>query len=437
MNEIAYELAEFFVLVFVAIFFLYHLIRELQPKNQGLWVVGVSLGTGVVAFGVKIALIIVFSTYPEPMLAMLPKVGPQNLGEEPAVIESFSFTQDESSYVWQALPAVAPYPMDNPPSVEKIELGKKLFFDKRLSFDGTLSCASCHEVSQDKGGTDGLPTSVGIDQQIGGRNAPTVVNAAFQKVLFWDGRAASLEEQAKGPLVNPIEMGMPSESSVVQRVKAIDDYRDEFSRVFGGENDINIDQIAKAIAAYERTLVTPDSAFDRFIRGDMAALTDQQLRGMVLFESMGCVTCHTGPNFSDASLYSDSQPYRIFPAHPDKQYEEKYQFSKDGGKMVDRSADQKEFGVWRVPSLRNVAITGPYFHNGSVDNLEEAVRIMAQLQLNKMPSNRSRDDESYTWSDIDKKMHVTTNSAISDEEVESLVAFLESLTGDVSRLSRL
>lgn len=436
MNEIAYELAEFFVLVFIAIFFLYHLIRELQPKNQGLWIVGVSLGTGVVAFGVKIALIIVFSTYSEPMLAMLPKVGPQNLGEDPPVIDSFSFSQDESSYIWQALPVVAPYPADNLPSVEKIELGKKLFFDKRLSFDGTLSCASCHEVSQDKGGTDGLPTSVGIDQQVGGRNAPTVVNAAFQKVLFWDGRAASLEEQAKGPLVNPIEMGMPSEMSVVQRIREIGDYDAEFANVFGAGRDIDIDQIAMAIAAYERTLITPDSAYDRFIRGDMSALNDQQLRGMALFESMGCVTCHTGPNFSDASLYSESLPYRIFPAHPDQHYEEKYRFSKDGGKMLERSP-QQQFGVWRVPSLRNVAITGPYFHNGSVDNLEEAVRIMAQMQLNKTLSNRSLDDESYTWSDLDKKMHVNTNSAISDEEVESLVAFLESLTGDVSRLSSL
>jgi cytochrome c peroxidase len=207
--------------------------------------------------------------------------------------------------------------------------------------------------------------------------------------------------------------------------------------VFGADKEINIELIAKAIATYERTLITPDSAYDRFIRGDMAALNEKQLRGMVLFESMGCVTCHTGPNFSDASLYSDSQPYRIFPAHPNQRYEEKYQFSKDGGKMVERSADQQLYGVWRVPSLRNVAITGPYFHNGSVDDLEEAVRIMAQVQLNKTLSNRSSDDQSYNWSDIDKKMHVTTNSAISDEEVESLVAFLESLTGDVSRLSNL
>lgn len=437
MNEIAIELVEFFVVVFLAIFFLYHLVRELQPKNQGLWIVGLSLGTGVISFGVKIALIIVFSSYSEPMLAMLstlPKLNPQIMENIPPIEETFSFSSDESAYIWEALPTTAPYPEDNPPSSKKVALGKELFFDQRLSLDGTLSCASCHEISQKKGGTDGLSTSTGIDHQKGGRNAPTVLNAAFHKVLFWDGRAASLEEQAKGPLVNPIEMGMPSEDSVVERVKEIEEYKDKFAEVFGTASDINIDQIAKALASYERTLITPNTPYDRFVTGDTHALSQQQIRGMVLFESMGCVVCHTGPNFSDASVYSDNLSYRIFPAIADKEFEAKYHFSDDSGKATDDQLQANSGGVWRIPTLRNIALTAPYFHNGSVDNLEDAVRIMARMQLNKTLSNQKFDDEYYSWSNSDKKMHITTNEALSDDEVESLVAFLESLSGDVSAL---
>jgi cytochrome c peroxidase len=440
MNQITIELVEFFVAIFFAIFFLYHLVRELQPKNQGLWILGLSLGTGVISFAVKIALIILFSSYSEPMLAMiatLPRISPQALNNIPSVKETFRFSSDDSAYTWEALPTVAPYPDDNPPSSKKAALGKKLFFDKRLSFDGTLSCASCHEISQEKGGSDGLATSTGIDHQKGGRNAPTVLNAAFQKVLFWDGRAASLEEQSKGPLVNPIEMGMPSEEKVVERVNEIKEYREMFAEAFGIGNDISINQISKALATYERTLITPNTPYDRFVMGDTHALSQKQIRGMVLFETMGCVFCHSGPNFSDASVYSNTPSYRIFPAIVDDELESKYHFSDDLGKAADDIKQKKltSGGVWRIPTLRNIALTAPYFHNGSVDNLKDAVRIMARMQLNKTLSNRKVDDEYYSWSNADKKMHITTNEALSDDEVESLVEFLESLSGDVSVLA--
>jgi cytochrome c peroxidase len=157
---------------------------------------------------------------------------------------------------------------------------------------------------------------------------------------------------------------------------------------------------------------------------------------MALFESMGCVICHTGPNFSDASVYSENLSYRVFPAIANDEFESKYHFSEDSGKATDDQLQENSGAVWRIPTLRNIALTAPYFHNGSVDNLEDAVRIMARTQLNKTISNQKFDDENYYWSSSDKKMRTTTNEALSDDEVESLVAFLQSLSGDVPVLSK-
>ncbi|MBT3055370.1 MAG: c-type cytochrome [Candidatus Thiodiazotropha sp. (ex Codakia orbicularis)] len=428
MNTGIIELLAFGLVAIIAGFFLLiSMVRELTPNQRRKWFLGIGLGTGIIAFSLKIGLIVIFSLFPGPMLSLFP----EREHELASVIASTDQRNDsrifKTPYTWQALPTSAPYPEDNPPTAEKIKLGRKLFFDTRLSADGTLSCASCHVLTDDKGGGDGLTASIGIDGKQGTRNAPTVFNAAFQKVLFWDGRASSLEDQAKGPLINPIEMGMPSLDHVVNTVRNIPEYQVLFSSTFPTRPSITIDTIAMAIASYERTLITPDSPYDRFIRGDSSALTDKQIRGMALFESTGCILCHSGPNFSAASLFSDDTPYRIFPSIPNTVYEKRHRLNDDlGAAPKDNGSDR---GVWRIPSLRNVTRTGPYFHNGSVSSLEEAVRIMAHVQLNKAISNRDTDDRSIQWLNSNKRLRVESHQALSDTEVEEIVAFLESLEG--------
>ncbi|MET0061809.1 MAG: cytochrome c peroxidase [Candidatus Thiodiazotropha endolucinida] len=428
MNTGIIELLAFGLVAIIAGFFLLiSMVRELTPNQRRKWFLGIGLGTGIIAFSLKIALIVIFSLFPGPMLSLFP----EREYEFAPVIASTDQRNDsrifKTPYTWQALPASAPYPEDNPPTAEKIKLGRKLFFDTRLSADGTLSCASCHVLTDDKGGGDGLTASIGIDGKQGIRNAPTVFNAAFQKVLFWDGRASSLEDQAKGPLINPIEMGMPSLDHVVNTVRNIPEYQALFSSAFPTRPSITIDTIAMAIASYERTLITPDSPYDRFIRGDSSALTEKQIRGMALFESTGCILCHSGPNFSAASLFSDDTPYRIFPSIPNTVYEKRHRLNDDlGAAPKDNGSDR---GVWRIPSLRNVTRTGPYFHNGSVSSLEEAVRIMAHVQLNKAISNSDTDDRSIQWLNSNKRLRIESHQALSDTEVEEIVAFLESLEG--------
>ncbi|MEW8039464.1 MAG: cytochrome c peroxidase [Candidatus Thiodiazotropha endolucinida] len=428
MNTGIIELLAFGLVAIIAGFFLLiSMVRELTPNQRRKWFLGIGLGTGIIAFSLKIGLIVIFSLFPGPMLSLFP----EREYEFASVIASTDQRNDsrisKTPYTWQALPTSAPYPEDNPPTAEKIKLGKKLFFDTRLSADGTLSCASCHILTDDKGGGDGRTASIGIDGKQGTRNAPTVFNAAFQKVLFWDGRASSLEDQAKGPLINPIEMGMPSLDHVVKTVRNIPEYQALFNITFPTRPSITIDTIAMAIASYERTLITPDSPYDRFIRGDSSALTEKQIRGMALFESTGCILCHSGPNFSAASLFSDDTPYRIFPSIPNTVYEKRHRLSDDlGAAPKDNGSDR---GVWRIPSLRNVTRTGPYFHNGSVSSLEEAVRIMAHVQLNKAISNRDTDDRSIQWLNNNKRLRVENHQALSDTEVEEIVGFLESLEG--------
>ncbi|MBS1201430.1 MAG: cytochrome c peroxidase family protein [Proteobacteria bacterium] len=201
---------------------------------------------------------------------------------------------------WQALPDRAPEPADNPTTVAKVELGKMLYFDPRFSSTGSVSCFSCHNVME--GGDDHMPTSIGVHGQKGGRNAPTVWNAAFHSAQFWDGRAATLEDQAKGPPVNPIEMGMTNLDAVILRIADIPGYRAYFRSAFGAGDVITMDNAARAIAAYERTLITPDSAYDRYVEGDETALTAQQVRGMEAFAAAGCTSCHSGPVFDGPEL---------------------------------------------------------------------------------------------------------------------------------------
>lgn len=299
---------------------------------------------------------------------------------------------------FEVLPKNPPVPQDNPITQAKIELGRKLYFDPRISKTGTISCNSCHNVML--GGEDNRAVSVGIDGLKGGRSSPTVWNAAFNSVQFWDGRAASLEEQAKGPMINPVEMGMESHDAVILRLKSISDYETEFNKVFG-KDSLNIENVAKAIATYERTLVTPDSPYDRYQKGDKKALSVGAVRGMKLVQETGCLACHSGPNFSGPRLSAGQGFYQKFPLIPGSEFESKYELSKDLGRYEVTKQDQDK-NMWRVPTWRNIALTAPYFHNGSVKTLDEAVRVMAKTQLGK---------------------------TLEENQVKDIVEFLNNLTG--------
>lgn len=318
----------------------------------------------------------------------------------------FSLMTLASMSAWaefKALPPVPPSPVDNPQTPAKIELGKMLYFDPRLSIDGTVSCNSCHNVMSHGG--DGRPVGVGVQGQRGGRGSPTVWNSAYHTVQFWDGRAASLEDQAKGPLTNPVEMGMPSHDAVMERVKAIPGYVAAFKKVFPKDKEPTIDNLAKAIAAYERTLITPNSPFDKYMKGNKKAMTAQQIRGMKLVDEIGCTSCHTGVNFNGDGFKMGEGHYQPFPQIPGSKYDKMYDLTADLGRYeVTKKAEDKN--LWRVPTWRNVALTAPYFHNGKVQNLDEAVRVMAKTQL-----------------DMD----------LNETQVADIVAFLNALTGEFPR----
>mgnify|MGYP006274720437 CR=1 FL=1 len=304
-----------------------------------------------------------------------------------------------------ALPTEAQAPAKNPRSDAKVDLGKKLYFDPRLSADGTISCNSCHNVMA--GGDDNRPVSVGIRGQKGGRSAPTVWNAAFMSAQFWDGRAASLEDQAKGPLTNPVEMGMKDHASVMRVVEEIPEYRDEFIRVFPGEvNAVNIDNLAKAIAAFERTLITPHSRFDKFVDGQESALSPVEKRGYELVQSVGCVSCHSGVNFAGPALPEGTGFFQKFPVYETNKFVAQYRFKEDTGRFsVTKNAADRH--VWRVPTWRNIALTAPYFHNGAVASLSEAVRVMAKTQLDR---------------------------DLAEDEVAAIVKFMGALTGEFPKI---
>jgi len=305
-----------------------------------------------------------------------------------------------ASAQWEALPDEAPMPLDNPTTPAKVELGKMLYFDPRLSSNGTVSCFTCHNVME--GGDDHRPTSIGVHGQAGGRNAPTVWNAAFLSAQFWDGRAATLEDQAKGPPANPIEMGMANLDATVDRIKHIPGYQAFFDVAFGGNASINIDNAAKAIAAYERTLITPNSAYDLYVLGDKEALTPQQVRGMETFAATGCMACHSGANFAGPALPMGTPFLQKFPTFTNNTYVTSYQLMNDVGRM-NVTHDQADKNMWRVQTLRNLVYTAPYMHNGSVKTMPEAVMVMAKTQLDK---------------------------DLTAEQVADIVAFLEGLTGE-------
>lgn len=254
-----------------------------------------------------------------------------------------------------------------PASAQQVALGQMLYFEKRLSKNHDVSCNSCHML--DKGGVDGSATSSGHKAQKGGRNSPTVFNAAAHFAQFWDGRAKDVEEQAKGPIMNPIEMGMPSAEAVVAVLKSMPAYVAAFEAAFPGQADaVTYDNLGKAIGAFERQLTTP-GRWDAYLNGDDKALNDEEKAGLAVFLDTGCMACHNGAALGGASY----QKLGLVKPWPDL---------KDNGRF-DATKDEADKFKFKVPSLRNIAQTGPYFHDGSVKTLEEAVKLMASHQLGK------------------------------------------------------
>jgi len=305
---------------------------------------------------------------------------------------------------WEALPDVAPAPADNPTTDAKVDLGKMLFMDPRFSSTGTVSCNSCHNVME--GGDDSRTFSMGVHGKTGGRNAPTVWNSAFHSVQFWDGRAALLEDQAKGPVTNPVEMGVTEIEQAMDKVRAIPGYKPYFDKAFG-KDSMTVVNAAKAVAAFERTLITPNSPYDQYVKGDKKAMTAQQVKGMETFAAAGCASCHSGAAFNGPKMEFGQGFYAKFPTFADNAYNKKYKLSADKGReeATGKAADAHMF---RVSTLRNITDTAPYFHNGSVNDLSEAVALMAKTQLNK---------------------------DLSDKEVKDIVAFLSALTGEYPEIT--
>jgi len=267
-----------------------------------------------------------------------------------------------------------------------VELGKKLFFDPRLSKSGFISCNSCHNLSM--GGSDNLKTSIGDHWHQGPINSPTVLNSSMSLAQFWDGRAVDLKAQAGGPIANPGEMAF-SHALAVGMLESIPAYTAEFKQVFGTDK-IDIDKVTTAIAEFENTLVTPNSRFDRWLKGDKKAITANELAGYKLFKESGCVACHNGPAVGGNSFQKMGvvEPYKT--SNPAE------------GRIAVTGEDADRF-TFKVPSLRNVELTYPYFHDGAANTLPEAVNTMGRVQLGKK---------------------------FTPEENAKIVAFLKTLTGD-------
>ena len=269
-----------------------------------------------------------------------------------------------------------------------VSLGRQLYYDPRLSISGAISCSTCHSLSSY--GVDNLSTSLGHKAQPGDRNAPTVLNAVLNFRQFWDGRAANLVEQAKGPILNPVEMGMPNPQLAIERIRTVPGYQAPFRSAFPRSPEPTYDHIAVAIAAFESTLLTP-SRFDRFLEGDAAALSAPERKGLRLFMDQGCASCHDGVGIGGNSF----KKFGLFKPYSDR---------RDLGRYVITKQAKDKF-VFKVPSLRNVTRTYPYFHDGRVWQLSKAVQIMGETQLGKRLSN---------------------------SDTTAIVAFLGSLDGDLS-----
>jgi cytochrome c peroxidase len=322
-------------------------------------------------------------------------------------------------------------PGNNAVTVEKVDLGRELFFDKRLSVDGTVSCATCHDP--DRAFTDGKALAEGVGGRRGPRNSPTLLNAMFNSGQFWDGRADSLEAQAKLPLINPDEMGNASFEQVVARLQTVPQYREKFERVFG--QGVSVDAIARAIAAYERTLLSGDSRFDRFMSGDVEAMSMSAQRGMALFRGKArCSACHSFNQFSFQSypFFTDQLYHNTGVAANDAQFESLARRALVASRSATLRADLEklakidkngslgrflisgnalDIGAFKTPSLRNAELTAPYFHDGSANTLEDVVKFY----VDGGKANANRDWELHPIS-------------LSPSEQSDVIEFLKSLT---------
>lgn len=295
--------------------------------------------------------------------------------------------------MFQPLPTNAES-QDNPTTVEKVNLGYHLYYDTRLSKDGNISCNSCHGLASF--GVDNKVVSEGDDGSLGTRNSPTVYNAALHSTQFWDGRAKDVEEQAGMPILNPVEMAMPHEQFVIDRLKDIELYKEMFKEAFPNDADpINYVNLGKAIGSFERQLLTPGK-WDEYLKGDITALTAEEREGLSVFMEVGCNTCHMGNTLG-------GNMFQKFGVHGNY-WEYTGSESIDSGRMVE-TGNAADLFMFKVPSLRNVNKTAPYFHDGSVADLGKAAKIMAQVELGK---------------------------ELTDEQVMKLVSFMKALTGEVN-----
>ena len=300
--------------------------------------------------------------------------------------------QMQAKSLFGVLPSEAPHP-ENEITAEKVQLGRMLFYDTRLSGKGNQSCNTCHNLATY--GVDNEPVSAGDEGLPGDRNSPTVYNSALAFVQFWDGRSADVEDQAGGPILNPVEMNMHSKEAVEERLDAIPEYVAIFREAFpGSENPVTFEHVQMAIAAFERTLLTP-SRFDSYLEGDADMLTEQEKRGLEAFMEVGCTACHMGVLLG-GNMY---QKFGLFQPYHELTGSQKI----DKGR-AEVTQDEADSFMFKVPTMRNVAETYPYFHDGSIVDLEEAVRIMAVTQLGR---------------------------ELTDYQVEDITVFLKSLTGDI------
>jgi cytochrome c peroxidase len=311
-----------------------------------------------------------------------------------------AFGQDDLStraqQLFKPVPTAPPELPGNLSTPARVELGKMLYFDPRLSASHAISCNSCHNIGL--GGADAEPTSIGHRWQHGGRNAPTVFNAVFNKAQFWDGRAKDLEQQAGGPIVNPIEMASP-EPHVAEQLKGTPGYRDAFDKAFPGEpSPITLGNVQKAIAVFEATLITPNAPFDRFLKGDQSALSAVQKEGLALFIDRGCATCHNGINVG-GGMYA---PFGVV----EKPGADILPLADKGRFTVTKTASDEY--VFKVPTLRNIALTAPYFHSGQAWDLRQAVAVMGASQL---------------------------GIQLISDDVDKITAFLDGLTGEQPKVT--
>lgn len=313
---------------------------------------------------------------------------------------------DRQHLLEQAQGLFAPLPKrvdnpDNPLSDAKIELGKMLFYDPRLSESGFISCNSCHNMATY--GVDNLPTSLGHRWALGPRNSPTVLNAALHNVQFWDGRAADVEEQAQGPILNPIEMAIPDGDAAVERIASMPEYVALFEQAFPDEPEpLTYDNVANAIGAFERTLMTPDR-FDEFLKGDPDALSEDELAGLEVFIGQGCVACHAGPALGGQMMARFGMVEAYWEATREFITIDQPTMPMDVGRFA-VTQDMDDLYVFKAPSLRNITRTYPYFHDGSVWDLRDATQIMARVQL---------------------------GSEIESEDMDRLMDFYQALEGEI------